>query len=164
MDKRKQSNTDNMVIERQEEIAIRQSYERYKEISDNELYVRIQKELEERANQQLQNIDKEIVRQTYNDMLIYGECMVHIDENGKESRIEPYSEEYYTVKEKQSKPNNMVTEEQSLEIDWEKSCIAALEEYMMQTRRVRELEEQIVTYCRENPAAEEWFQITVKRD
>jgi hypothetical protein len=41
----------------------------------------------------------------------------------------------------------MVTEEQSIE-----------------SLRIKELEEQIVTYCRENPAAEEWFQITVNRD
>ena len=46
----------------------------------------------------------------------------------------------------------MVTEEQTIEVGW------------IQSLRIKELEEQIVTYCRENPAAEEWFQITVKRD
>jgi hypothetical protein len=50
-------------------------------------------------------------------------------------------------KRKQSNTDNMVTEEQSIE-----------------SLRIKELEEQIVTYCRENPAAEEWFQITVNRD
>jgi hypothetical protein len=58
----------------------------------------------------------------------------------------------------------MVTKEQSLEIDWEKSCIEKTKECMLQSLRIKELEEQIVTYCRENPAAEGWFQITVKRE
>ena len=55
-------------------------------------------------------------------------------------------------KRKQSNTDNMVTEEQTIEVGW------------IQSLRIKELEEQIVTYCRENPAAEGWFQITVKRD
>jgi hypothetical protein len=49
-------------------------------------------------------------------------------------------------------------------VDWEKSCIEKTKECMLQSLRIKELEEQIVTYCRENPAAEEWFQITVNRE
>ena len=50
-------------------------------------------------------------------------------------------------------------------VDWEKSCIDETKpQLFIQALRIKELEEQIVTYCRENPAAEEWFQITVNRD
>lgn len=126
-----------------------------------------------------QNVDKEVEKQTFNDMLVYGECMIHIDENGKEKRIKPYSEEYYTVKEKQSVTEAL--EKSTRHILWNKEADKEAEEYINQQPkhafsmpiyedsnyllkvRIRELEEQIVTYCRENPAAEEWFGITVNR-
>jgi predicted lipoprotein len=85
-------------------------------------------------------------------MLIYGKCMIHIDENGKESRIEPYSEGYYTAQKALQK------------LDQQPIQLFENPSYEKLNNTIKELEEQIVTYCRENPTAEEWFQITVKRD
>jgi hypothetical protein len=108
--------------------------------------------------------------------------MIHIDENGKERRIDPLSEEYYEIKNNSVKE---VLEKSTRHIPWNAEADKKAEEYLLhesseanrekssidttkpqlfiQALRIKELEEQIVTYCRENPAAEEWFQITVNR-
>jgi hypothetical protein len=55
-------------------------------------------------------------------------------------------------------------------INTKEETISAIEQFkpgqelFNRQMRILELEEQIVTYCKENPAAEEWFQITVNRD
>jgi len=61
------------------------------------------------ADEELQKIAdqyKEIYRQTSNDMLVYGEYMVHINEDNTVTRIEPYSEEYWKIKKNKNNENS----------------------------------------------------------
>lgn len=129
MDKRKQSNTDNMVTEEQKnkeytslaQTAVNQSYEQYINPPDAELHKRLE-EMKEALEKSTRHIP----------------CNKETDKE---------AEEYIN-----QQPKHVFT-----------MPIYEDSNYLLKVR-IRELEEQIVTYCRENPAAEEWFGITVKRD
>lgn len=38
--------------------------------------------------------------QTFRDMLLHNECMVHVDGEGNQERIEPYTKEYWDIKDR----------------------------------------------------------------
>lgn len=44
---------------------------------------------------------QELMKQSLSDDIMYGESMIHIDSEGKERRIVPYSEEWWEIKDKQ---------------------------------------------------------------